>query len=73
MDKNLDDIVRQIKANSYNENKSLANELKAQLGQNELNALNSLLGDKDKLLTLTQSDAFKNLLQKFGGDSNGYR
>ena len=70
---NIDDIISKIKSNSNEENQKFARELQSGLSPNQNEALQKLLGDKEMLKKIFESDKMKNIIEKLGGDNNGYK
>lgn len=68
---NINEIINKIKNNTENENKQLAEELKANLSEKQNNALGRLLSDKKLVAELLKSPEAKEILRKVSGDENG--
>lgn len=73
MAENIDDIISKIKNNSNEENKKLAEELQGGLSRSQNEALQKLMGDKEMLKKIFESDKMKNIIDKLGGDKNGHK
>lgn len=69
----LNDIIFKIKNNSKEENKKLAEELKAGLDESQSNAFQQLLSNKDLMAKLLSSEEAKQIINKLGGEKNGHQ
>lgn len=70
---NIDDIISKIRSNSNEENQKFARELQNGLSQSQNDALQKLMGDKEMLKKIFESDRMKNIIDKLGGDENGHK
>lgn len=73
MQDNINDIIIQIKNNSKEENKKLAEKLKNGLSESQSDALGKLMSDKNLVNKLLQSDEAKKIMNQLGGDKNGHK
>lgn len=73
MQDNINDIIVQIKNNSKEENKKLAEKLKNGLSESQSDALGKLMSDKNLVNKLLQSDEAKKIMNQLGGDKNGHK
>lgn len=70
---NIDDIISKIKSNSNEENKKLAQELQSGLSESQNDALQKLMGDKEMLKKIFESERMKKIIDNLGGDKNGHK
>lgn len=70
---NINEIINRIKKNSEEENKQLADDLKAKLSENQTDALRKLLSDKKLVAELMNSPQAQEILRNIGGDKNGHK
>ena len=70
---NITEIINRIKKNSEEENKQLADDLKAKLSENQTDALRKLLSDKKLVAELMNSPQAQEILRNIGGDKNGHK
>lgn len=73
MQDNINDIIIQIKNNSKEENKKLAEKLKNGLSESQSDALGKLMSDKALVNKLLNSEEAKKIMNQLGGDKNGHK
>lgn len=64
----FNELLKKIKNGSKEDNKQLAAELKSNMTQQQKDALNKVLSNKDLLQKLLNSEEAKNIINKLGGE-----
>ncbi len=64
----FNELLKKLKNGSSEENKQLAADLKNSMTQQQKDALNKVLSNKDLLHKLLNSDEAKNIINKLGGE-----
>lgn len=64
----FNELLKKIKNGSKEDNKQLAAELKSNMTQQQKDALNKVLSNKDLLQKLLNSQEAKNIINKLGGE-----
>lgn len=64
----FNELLKKLKNGSSEENKQLAADLKNSMTQQQKDALNKVLSNKDLLQKLLNSDEAKNIINKLGGE-----
>ena len=64
----FNELLKKLKNGSSEENKQLAADLKNSMTQQQKDALNKVLSNKELLQKLLNSDEAKNIINKLGGE-----
>ena len=73
MTEKSDEILEKIYNGSAEENRQLAEKLSQSLSPEQKKAVERLVSDSNLMKKLTSNEKVREILKKFGGDSDGHR